>query len=154
MNFTSIQNFYFPEPNEFPNLTHSVSFTTSNAKGMNKDLSPVPSTGLPLHCFFSLQLAYVVTVQYLMTFNFAVMFIVLILLILDYIFSRDQSNESRAFLNQPLNNYDTGMKFGLLLYIIYVLGEEVSNSGLQLMVILLFRCIRIRLVDYLCWFAS
>jgi hypothetical protein len=32
-NYTTIQNFYFPESTDFPNLTQSIRFTGSNTKG-------------------------------------------------------------------------------------------------------------------------
>ncbi|CAF4184198.1 unnamed protein product [Rotaria sp. Silwood2] len=97
-NYTTIQNFYFPEPNSFQTLTRSVLFTTANTKG------------------------YVVTVQFLMTFNFALMFIVIVLLLVDYILSKNKSAESGSFLIRNYNTSDTVLKYALLLYIIYVFG--------------------------------
>ncbi|CAF3679951.1 unnamed protein product [Rotaria sordida] len=97
-NYTSIQNFYFPEPNTFQNITGSIRFTSANTKG------------------------YLVTVQFLMTFNFCLMFIVLVLLIADYILSRNSTGESRSFLIRDYNTHDTVIRYGLLLYIIYVFG--------------------------------
>jgi len=48
------------------------------------------------------------------------MFIVLILLVIDFIFAQNPVNRSRSFLIRNYNTSDTAIKYGLLLYIIYV----------------------------------
>lgn len=68
-------------------------------------------------------LGYLITVQFLMTFNFCVMFLVLVLLILEYISLRQSGNAIGRFLFDITNSYDTGMKFAVLVYIFYVLGN-------------------------------
>ncbi|CAF3482808.1 unnamed protein product [Adineta steineri] len=95
-NFWTIQNFYFPQPTDFPNLTHSISFTTANTK------------------------AYIVTVQFLMTFNFVLMFLVLIALTADYVFSQQTRDRPWSLLMRDYNTSDTAIKYGLVLYILYV----------------------------------
>ncbi|CAF3388028.1 unnamed protein product [Rotaria socialis] len=95
-NYSTIQNFYFPETTDFPNLTNSIDFSTANTKG------------------------YLITVQFLMTFNFSLTPIILVLLIVDYIFSLKLTSKSRCFLIRDYNTSDTAIKYALLLYIIYV----------------------------------
>ncbi|CAF1321607.1 unnamed protein product [Rotaria sp. Silwood1] len=97
-NYWTIQNFYFPNPNTFTTITSSIRFTSANTKG------------------------YLVTVQFLMTFNFAVMFIVLVLLIFDFILSRSKTGKPRSLLIRDYNTCDTVIIYALLLYIIYVFG--------------------------------
>ena len=63
-----------------------------------------------------------------MTFNFVVMFIVLVLLIADYVFSQRSADGSGIFLIGNINSYDTGVRFGLLLYIIYVFGRSPGST--------------------------
>ena len=69
-----------------------------------------------------------------MTFNFVVMLIVLVLLITDYVFSQRSVDGSGIFLIGNINSYDTGIRFGLLLYIIYVFGRnrKAHNDALAL----------------------
>ncbi|CAF1045817.1 unnamed protein product [Adineta ricciae] len=95
-NYYSIQNFYFPQPTDFPTVTDSIGFTGANTK------------------------AYLVTVQFLMTFNFVFMLIVLVLLIVDYIFSQQTRDRPWSMLLTDHNTSDTAIKYGLLLYILYV----------------------------------
>ncbi|CAF1134556.1 unnamed protein product [Adineta ricciae] len=95
-NYYSIQNFYFPQPTDFPTVTSSIGFTSANTK------------------------AYLVTVQFLMTFNFVFMLIVLVLLIVDYIFSQQTRERPWSMLLADHNTSDTAIKYGLLLYILYV----------------------------------
>ncbi|CAF0958286.1 unnamed protein product, partial [Didymodactylos carnosus] len=92
-NGTMIQNFYFPI-NITENMT-SFSFTRAQTKG------------------------YIVTVQFLMTFNFVFMLIVLILLVIDQLRHSRRSEES--FLQNEQNSSETAMKYALLLYITYVM---------------------------------
>lgn len=67
-------------------------------------------------------LGYLVTVQFLMTFNFCCMLIVLVSLIFDYIYAATVGTHSHSFLIRNSNTSDTVFKYGLLLYIIYVFG--------------------------------
>lgn len=69
-------------------------------------------------------LGYVVTVQFLMTFNFVMMNILLILLIIDYIISR-QPSKSGSVLIRKYNTADTALIYGLLLYVLYVLSKKI-----------------------------
>jgi hypothetical protein len=55
-----------------------------------------------------------------MTFNFVLMLIVLGVLILDYLLSQ----RSRGILLGDYNTSETALKWGLLLYIIYVFGMK------------------------------
>ena len=59
-----------------------------------------------------------------MTFNFVAMFFLLILLLADYISFRRSASGSGGFFHQTANSYDTGMRFALLLYLIYVFGKR------------------------------
>jgi hypothetical protein len=72
--------------------------------------------------FYSL--GYVVTVQFLMTFNFVFMLIVLVLLVADYVLSRRAEGNPRGFLIGDYNTSETGLRFGLLLYILYVFSMK------------------------------
>ncbi|CAF0973193.1 unnamed protein product [Didymodactylos carnosus] len=95
-NSTMIQNFYFPPASpQIQNLI-KYSFTSASTK------------------------AYIVTVQFLMTFNFVFMLIVLVLLFMDLIFYERMGRDS--FLQGEQNSSETTLKYGLLLYIIYVFG--------------------------------
>jgi len=57
------------------------------------------------------------------------MFIVLILLVIDFIFAQNLISGSRSFLIRDYNTSDTAIKFGLLLYIMYIFSmkKEISK---------------------------
>ena len=63
-----------------------------------------------------------------MTFNFVTMFIVLVLLIVDYMFARQGGERPRSFLMGDHNTSDTAIKYGLLLYILYVFGKNTNGT--------------------------
>jgi len=50
------------------------------------------------------------------------MFIVIVLLAVDFIVAQSSSGGSRSFLIRNYNTSDTVLKYALLLYIIYVFG--------------------------------
>ncbi len=56
------------------------------------------------------------------------MLIVVVLLLIDFIFARRSVDGSRSFLISDHNTSDTALKFGLLLYIIYVFGRRKETS--------------------------
>jgi hypothetical protein len=120
-NYTSIQNFYFPEPDQFITLTESLRFTTANTKGLQQ------KHHVKKYRAISHPSGYVITVQYLMTFNFVMMFLVLVLLLVDFFTAQPSGMGKESFLRQSTNSYDTGMKYGLLLFVIYVFGECESS---------------------------
>ena len=63
-----------------------------------------------------------------MTFNFVVMFIVLISLIVDYIISKRSSDDPRSALIRKYNTSDTALIYGLLLYILYVFSMNIKKT--------------------------
>jgi type IV secretory pathway VirB3-like protein len=96
-----------------------------------------------MYVIFFLFLGYLVTVQFLMTFNFVMMTILLALLIVDYFISTRSPNEPRSALIRKTNTSDTALIYGLLLYVLYVFSmkeEEKTKYG-KLNCILLFSCI-------------
>ena len=60
-----------------------------------------------------------------MTFNFVLMTILLILLIVDYVFS-GQTPEPHGVLVRKFNTPDTALIYGLLLYVLYVFSMMIK----------------------------
>jgi hypothetical protein len=59
------------------------------------------------------------------------MFIVVVLLAIDYVFAHMSANGSGSFLIRSYNTSDTALRFGLLLYIIYVFGMRKIISKIS-----------------------
>jgi hypothetical protein len=66
------------------------------------------------------------------------MFILLVLLMVDYIFSKRSGNESGSALIRQYNTSDTALIYGLLLYILYVFSMKIKRKIWMLNNILLF----------------
>jgi hypothetical protein len=67
-----------------------------------------------------------------MTFNFVLILIVLVLLTLDYVYSERTPNRPRSLLIRDYNTSDTALKYGLLLYILYVFGMRRKKNKLKI----------------------